>query len=127
MEREGTKIYVLSRNNWITWRHLLLALLKYPDLQQHLHEEGNVPADEHQDEAKATFMIKKNISPEVSNILPNLTRPSKVWAGLRGHFGFTNKRNIQTAERSLREITIESCSFDISTNLQKKRPMPLML
>ena len=50
----------------------------------------------------------------------NLTRPSEIWRSLRSYYGSTSKRNIQTLKRALTEITIESCSFDIPTYLQKK-------
>lgn len=98
----------------------MLSLLKSQSLHQYLYEDEEIPANEHEDEAKATFLIKKNISPEVYYLVRNLTRPNECWAALRRHYSSTSKRNIQTCKRALREITIESCSYDISTYLQKK-------
>ncbi len=120
MASDGTKIVSLKRANWITWRDLMLSLLKSQDLHEYLYEDKNVPEQEHKNEAKATFLIKKNISPEVYYLVRNLTRPHDIWCALRGYYGSTSKRNIQTCKRALREITIESCSFDIPTYLQCK-------
>ena len=120
MGSEGTKIDALKRRNWITWRDLMLDLLKSQDLRRYLYEDEDVPEDEHEDEAKATFLIKKNISPEVYYLVRNLTRSNEIWNALRRHYSSTSKRNIQTCKRALREITIESCSYDITTHLQKK-------
>ena len=98
----------------------MLTLLKAQSLHQFLYEGIAVPEEEHEDEAKAAFLIKKNISPEVYYLVRNLTRPFEIWAALRRHYGSTSKRNIQTCKRNMRDITIESCSFDITTYLQKK-------
>lgn len=98
----------------------MLSLLKSQNLHQFLYEDEEVPDNEHDDEAKATFMMKKNISPEAYYLVRNLTRPNEIWNALRRHYASTSKRNIQTCRRALREITIESCSYDIPTYLQKK-------
>lgn len=98
----------------------MLTLRKSQNLQQYLYEYEDVSDVEHQDGAKETIMIKKNISPEVYYLVWDLTRLSEVWASPRLHYGSTSKRNIQTCKPALREITIESCSFDIANYLQKK-------
>lgn len=98
----------------------MLSLLKSQNLNQFLYENSEVPDQEQEEEAKATFLIKKNVSSDVYYLVRNLTRPHEIWAALRRHYGSTSKRNIQTCKRALRDITIESCSYDITTYLQKK-------
>ena len=93
----------------------MLTLLKAQNLHQFLYEGIAFPEEEHEEEAKAAFLIKKNISPEVYYLVRNLSCPSEIWAALRRHYGSTSKRNLQTCKRALREITIESCSYDITT------------
>lgn len=97
----------------------MLSLQKYHDLQQHIIEEDDALVDEDNDEAKTTFLIKKNISTEIYYYACNLTRPGEVWSALHVHFSSTSKRIIQTARRALRKITIKTCSFNISTYLHK--------
>lgn len=98
----------------------MLTLLKAQDLHQYLYEDVDVPDEEDQNEAKTSFLIKKNISQEIYYLVRNLSRPNEIWNALRQHYSSTSKRNIQTCKRALREITIESCSYDITTYLQKK-------
>lgn len=43
------------------------------DPEHHIHEENDDPADERLDEEMATVLLKKNILPDVSNIVRNLT------------------------------------------------------
>lgn len=98
----------------------MLTLLKSQNLHQYLYEDEDAPDVEQDDEAKAAFLMKKNISCEVYYLVRNLTRPFQIWAALRRHYSSTSKRNISTCKRALRDVTIESCSFDIPTYLQKK-------
>lgn len=98
----------------------MLSLLKYCDLQQDLHEEEAVLVVENHDKAKATLLAKKNIQLEVHYIVHNFTRLEKSWSALHVHFSSWSKKNIQNARRAQKESTIKSCSFDISTYLQKQ-------
>ena len=50
----------------------------------------------------------------------NLSRPGEIRKALPEHYASTSKRNVQTRRRELREITIDSSSYDISVYLQKK-------
>ena len=120
MDSDSTRIMALRRNNWITWRDLIIALLRSKDLHEHLYEGIDIPDDENEDEAKASFLIKKNISEEVYYLVRNLNRPGEIWKALTQHYASSSKRNVQTRRRELREITIDSCSYDIATYLQKK-------
>lgn len=121
MSSDGTKIVLLKRSNWMTWRDLMLAHLKSQDLHHYIYGDGSAPDEEHRDEAKATSLIKKNISPEMCYLVRSLTRPNQIWTALHHYLSSANKRNIQTFKRTFREITIESCSFNIPTYLQKWR------
>ena len=120
MDNDGTKIIPLRRKNWITWRDLIISLLKSKDLHEFLYEGGEIPDEENQLEYKASFLIKKNISEEVYYLVRNLERPGEIWKALTQHYASSSKRNIQTRRRELREITIESCSYDIAVYLQRK-------
>lgn len=39
----------------------MLSLCKAHDIQRHLHEEDDAPADEQRDEAMSIFLIKNNL------------------------------------------------------------------
>ena len=39
----------------------MITLLKSEDLHEHLHENTEAPEEEQDDEAKAAFLIKKNV------------------------------------------------------------------
>lgn len=98
----------------------MFTLLKSENLRQYLYEDEDTPDVEQDDEAKAAFRMKNNISSEVYYLVRNLTRPFQIWAALRHHYSSTSKRNISTCKRALRDVTIDSCSFDIPTYLRKK-------
>lgn len=97
-----------------------MALLKGKDSHDHVDLTEGAPAEEHADEAKAAFIIKKNISPDIYFLVRNLSRRREIWGALSNHFASSSKRNVQTRRRNLRDITIESCSYHIPTYLAKK-------
>lgn len=117
---DDTKIVSLTRSNWITWSDLMVTLLKSKDLHEHVDISTPTPEAEHADEAKAAFVLKKNISPDIYFLVRNLSRPREIWQALSNHFASTSKRNVQTRRRNLRDITIESCSYHIPTYLARK-------
>ena len=100
-------------------RDLIIALLRSKDLQKNLYEGIDLPDEKNEDEAKAAFLIKKNVSQEVF-LVRNFSRPSEIWKALTQHYASTSKRNVQTRRRELSDITIDSFSGYISVHLQKK-------
>lgn len=59
MSAEGTKTILLKSNNWLTWKDLMLSLLKFQNVHQFVYENSEASLEECQDEAKATFTIIK--------------------------------------------------------------------
>lgn len=51
----------------------MLSLLKPQNLHQFFYEGGEAPLEEHQNEAKDTILIRKNISSKVYYLARNLT------------------------------------------------------
>ena len=113
MESDESKIESLKSDNWITWRDMVLALLESKDLLSCIHEGEEVPTERDANELRATFVIKKNVSKKLYYLVRNLKRPGHIWRALNQYFVSNTKRNIQTRRRSMREITIESCFFEI--------------
>lgn len=101
-----TKIILSKCVNLMTWRDLIPSLRKAKDLDEFLYEGKNAHVQEHQNETKASFLIKKNTSLEVYCFVRNLTRLHEIRTALRNYFGSKSKRNVQTRKRSLRKVTI---------------------
>ena len=68
MEGDSSKILALRRNNWITWRDLTISLLKSKNIHEYLYEGAEIPDEENENESKAAFLIKKNVSEEVYSL-----------------------------------------------------------
>lgn len=56
----------------------MLPLLKAQDVHYFLYENNEAPFEEHREEAKATFLIKKSISFEAYYLARNLTRSKEI-------------------------------------------------
>ena len=56
----------------------MITLLKNRELHKHLDLSTPAPKEKYAHEAKAAFLLKKNISPDIYDLVWNFSRPRKI-------------------------------------------------
>ena len=120
MSEKETTIVKLTESNWLTWRDLMLSLLKFKEVDSCLEVADPVPADKVKKAMACSFFMKKNISPSLYYVIRNEGHPKKIWMALEAHFGLSSRAHKRNLKRNLKEIDIRQVSYNVDEYLRMK-------